>query len=125
MGAIATIILLGAGGLGALVVAAKAEDGLFAAHAWVVALACLVTIAIRIRAMPVAGAKLEQSKYLDGVVRAGAIATLFWGTAGFLGMMYYFVPKRAERQFASNRDPFFASNRDPSGGDGWAYPRSA
>ncbi|MDP2618560.1 MAG: cytochrome-c oxidase, cbb3-type subunit I [Hyphomicrobiales bacterium] len=84
MGAIATIILLGLGGLGALVVAVKAEDGLFAAHAWVVVLACLVTIAIRIRTMPSGGGKVEKSKYLDSVVRAGTIATLFWGIAGFL-----------------------------------------
>ncbi len=69
--------------LAALLAAAKAHDGLFAAHAWVVALACLVAIVVTVRNSDKPSAD-DGAKYLDGVVRYGTIATLFWGIAGFL-----------------------------------------
>ncbi len=81
---VAFIATMAVAALFALILAAKSHDPLFAAHAWIVVLACAVAIVWRIRTMPLQGEnEAVQEKYLDGVVRAGAIATLFWGMAGF------------------------------------------
>ena len=63
---------------------ALAHDALFAVHAAIFALACLITVFVGIRQHNFSGPKVPQTKYLDGVVRAGAIATIFWGVIGFL-----------------------------------------
>jgi cytochrome c oxidase cbb3-type subunit 1 len=83
----AKIIALGVAALFALLLAAKAQDSLFAAHAWIALLFALGAIAVMLRVMPVGAAvaaKKGDEGYLDGVVRAGTIATVFWGVAGFL-----------------------------------------
>ncbi|QPC45238.1 cytochrome-c oxidase, cbb3-type subunit I [Kaustia mangrovi] len=74
----------------ALIFAAKAHDVLFAAHAWIVfaALAGMIIYTLRkvdfsAEARPAAKEDVE-SRYLDGVIRAGVIATVFWGIVGFL-----------------------------------------
>ncbi|NNE22501.1 MAG: cytochrome-c oxidase, cbb3-type subunit I, partial [Rhizobiales bacterium] len=75
----------GIGFLAALLAAAKAHDGLFAAHAWIVAIACIVAIIATARRSKLpAEPQGEAETYLDGVVRAGVVATIFWGIAGFL-----------------------------------------
>ncbi|MDH3741865.1 MAG: cytochrome-c oxidase, cbb3-type subunit I [Hyphomicrobiales bacterium] len=75
----------GIGFLAALLAAAKAHDGLFAAHAWIVAIACIIAIIATARRSELpAEPEGEPETYLDGVVRAGVIATIFWGIAGFL-----------------------------------------
>ena len=83
MDVLGKLALYALGLLAALLAAAKAHDGLFAAHAWMVAVACLVAIIATARRSGKPSAD-DGSKYLDGVVRYGAIATLFWGIAGFL-----------------------------------------
>ena len=79
----------------ALVMAASAVDAPFAVHMGIVAVACLVAlwatvsradfdaIARGLLKMPA-----DQGVYDDDPVRWGVIATLFWGTAGFLAGLY-------------------------------------
>ena len=80
------MILYGLAGLAALFAAAKAHDELFAIHAWLVVLICIIAIFATARALkfgPEADDRPKE-KYLDGVVRAGVVATVFWGLTGFL-----------------------------------------
>jgi cytochrome c oxidase cbb3-type subunit 1 len=66
--------------------AGTAHDAGFAIHAGIVA-AGIAALAIYMAIdMPIDGAQAAaaQASYLDGVVRAGAIATVFWGVVGFL-----------------------------------------
>ena len=85
-----SLVKIGIYGLGillAIFAAAKAHDNLFAAHAWVFALAGLIAIIVTAKRMNFAGgpqAGEDGDEYLDGVVRYGVIATMFWGLAGFL-----------------------------------------
>jgi len=87
MNSLGKMAIYGVGLVLALMAAAKAHDNLFAAHAVVFALACVVAIIVTARRADFSGAVADTGageKYLDGVVRAGVIATLFWGIAGFL-----------------------------------------
>jgi cytochrome c oxidase cbb3-type subunit I len=73
----------------ALMGAALGQDDLFRAHFWILfsVLAVATVILLRRVAFVPAGQASygdDSSKYLDGVVRYGVIATLFWGTAGIL-----------------------------------------
>ncbi len=81
----AGIMALALATLLAVVLAAKGSDPLFQAHAWILAI-CLGAATIvclrRINFAPTAASLV--SDYLDSVVRYGAIATVFWGLAGFL-----------------------------------------
>ncbi len=71
--------------LAALLAAAKAQDDLFAAHAWVFAIACTIAIISTAKRVNFAVEHdTSEETYLDSVVRAGVIATVFWGIAGFL-----------------------------------------
>jgi cytochrome c oxidase cbb3-type subunit 1 len=86
MTTVAYFISFGTAALLALMVAAKTQDQLFAVHAGIVILACAAAMIWRARTVNFGPrVEVDQSKYLDGVVRAGVIATLFWGLAGFLG----------------------------------------
>ncbi len=87
MNSLGKMAIYGLGLVLALMAAAKAHDNLFAAHAVVFALACVVAIIVTARRADFSGAVADTGageKYLDGVVRAGVIATLFWGITGFL-----------------------------------------
>src|SRR5205814_9267763 len=65
--------------------AAKARDPGFAVHAWIGFAAAAAYIVYVARKFPDGAAPATRtSGYLDGVVRAGAIATVVWGLAGFL-----------------------------------------
>ena len=82
------ILVIGLATLIAVILAAKGSDPMFRAHFWVLA-ACLGTATVillrRIRfSPPPAEAASATAGYLDGVVRFGAIATVFWGLTGFL-----------------------------------------
>jgi cytochrome c oxidase cbb3-type subunit 1 len=85
------IIALGVATLLSVILAARGADPLFQAHAWILA-ACLAAATIVVlRTANFAPARIsdgradgEQSSYMDGVVRFGAIATLFWGIVGLL-----------------------------------------
>ena len=90
-GILAKIILLGTIALGATMLAAFGHDTGYIFHAYLVAAISLGMIIYYARgfsfaaagAHVVPGLSLENS-YLDSVVRAGVIATVFWGVAGFL-----------------------------------------
>ncbi len=69
----------------ALVLAGLAQDELFATHAWVVVFACLVAVVYLAKNYKFGDTQgVAEEKYVDDVVRAGCIATVFWGLAGFL-----------------------------------------
>ncbi|MCR9256782.1 MAG: cytochrome-c oxidase, cbb3-type subunit I [Alphaproteobacteria bacterium] len=79
----------------ALLLGANAKDGLFAAHAYVAAVIASgfalwtlkrLDFSSSAKAVTAGGPSttVEAEGYMDGVVRAGAIATVFWGIAGFL-----------------------------------------
>ena len=82
-------VVVGIGAFLALLGAAFAQDRLFEAHMWVlffVLLCCTVVLLRRMsfKAPAVAAGQGEEAGYMDEVVKYGAIATLFWGVAGFL-----------------------------------------
>ncbi|MDN2567578.1 cytochrome-c oxidase, cbb3-type subunit I [Aquibium sp. A9E412] len=72
----------------ALLGAAFARDALFQAHMWVLFFVLLggTVLLLRQTRWGAAAAEPVQSEaaYMDGPIRYGAIATLFWGIAGFL-----------------------------------------
>ncbi len=82
-------IALGVASFLAVLAAATGQDQLFRIHMWVafavLALATVIT-ASRIQYAKPGQAVLAQdtSGYMDGVIRYGVIAALFWGVAGFL-----------------------------------------
>ena len=84
----AVVISLIAGAFLFIAIAAKAQDAPMAVHAWIFVFAFLAGVMmIGNRHMNAAhgGPGADDGKgYSDGVVKAGAIATLFWGVAGFL-----------------------------------------
>ena len=87
-----TAIMLVAGALYSLVVAAKAYDVPMAIHAWMFTLAFVAgVLAIgnrhfnALKGLP--GADDGQG-YNDAVIKYGVIATLFWGVAGMLAGVY-------------------------------------
>ena len=85
MGSLGALPIYGIGLIAALLAAAKAHDNLFAAHAWVFALACVIAIIVTVKRETFeAPAAPTDEQYNDGVIRAGVIATAFWGIAGFL-----------------------------------------
>ncbi|WP_085463942.1 cytochrome-c oxidase, cbb3-type subunit I [Mesorhizobium australicum] len=69
----------------ALLGAAFATDNLFAQHMWVLffVLGASTIVLMRTTALSPA-APADPSAYLDGPIRYGAIATMFWGVVGFL-----------------------------------------
>ncbi len=68
-----------------VMVAAAARDTGFAIHAWIGFLAVVSLIVFYARRFPNGHAGGEKdSVYLDSVIKAGMIATVFWGLAGFL-----------------------------------------
>jgi cytochrome c oxidase cbb3-type subunit 1 len=84
-------IILGFVAFAALVASAFAHDGLFAVHAALVALVALAGAAWALRRAdyaPVMATAAGPARYMDDVVRAGVIATVFWGLAGFLVGLY-------------------------------------
>ena len=85
MGSLGLLPIYAIGLLAAVLAAAKAHDDLFAAHAWIFAIASLLAIIFTARRAEYAGeVDTGPQTYMDGVVRAGVIATVFWGIAGFL-----------------------------------------
>jgi cytochrome c oxidase cbb3-type subunit 1 len=82
------LAILGLMVIGAIVLAAKGQDQLFATHAFLAALALGGLIIYYARRFSAPGPQLSSAEieatYLDGVVKAGVIATVFWGVVGFL-----------------------------------------
>ncbi|MCB1379088.1 MAG: cbb3-type cytochrome c oxidase subunit I, partial [Alphaproteobacteria bacterium] len=80
-----SLVQLGLLGLIAIIfitLGAKAEDLPFAIHMFIFAAAAIVTIIYLAKTSHKPPA--DKSGYLDGVVKAGAIMTVFWGVVGFL-----------------------------------------
>jgi cytochrome c oxidase cbb3-type subunit I len=73
----------------ALLAAATGQDELFRAHFWILFTVLTLASIVLIRRVKFAAAGQvilpeDRSTYMDGVVRYGVIATLFWGGAGML-----------------------------------------
>ena len=75
--------LLGIGILIGLVAAGRGHDAVFQTHGWVVLILCGIGFAYRLT-RDTSSRTADDEVYFDGVVRAGIIATIFWGIAGFL-----------------------------------------
>ncbi len=91
----ALVIVLAIAAILALMGAALGRDELFQAHAWIVFLVLTITAFIMLSRAPIKSAgsagdiplkAVTESDpgYIDGPIRYGAIATLFWGITGFL-----------------------------------------
>jgi cytochrome c oxidase cbb3-type subunit I len=86
-GVLAKLVLLGAIALGALLLAAKGHDTGYIFHAYLVAVIAtsfFIYFAKNFSYVAAGPALDTESQYLDTVVKAGVIATVFWGVAGFL-----------------------------------------
>ena len=86
-GLLAKLISLGVVALVAVIVAAKGHDSAFIFHAYVisaVALGLFVYYSRNYYFAPIAAVPSTEITYFDDVVKAGVIATVFWGVAGFL-----------------------------------------
>ncbi len=81
-------ILVGVAAFAALMGAAFAQDSLFRIHAYILFAVLLISTILLLRrvqfapAAPTAAA--DSDAYMDGPVRYGVIATMFWGIVGFL-----------------------------------------
>jgi cytochrome c oxidase cbb3-type subunit 1 len=77
--------VLGLAAIIAVSFGALARDQAFATHMFIFAAAALLTVVYRAKTFSF-GATRQAAKtgYEDGVIRAGAIATVFWGVVGFL-----------------------------------------
>ncbi|MGB9142040.1 MAG: cytochrome-c oxidase, cbb3-type subunit I [Aestuariivirga sp.] len=86
-GVLVKLVLLGAIALGALLLAAKGHDTGYIFHAYLVAVIAtsfFIYFAKNFSYVSAGPALDTESQYLDTVVKAGVIATVFWGVAGFL-----------------------------------------
>src|SRR6185295_20092510 len=76
----------------AILASSKAHDPLFAFHMGLVAIIALIGMLWRLKTMDVSAKTIplreKPAGYMDDVVRAGVIATVFWGIAGFLVGLY-------------------------------------
>ena len=81
-GSLVQLGLLGLVAILAITLGAKAEDLPYAVHMFIFAGAAILAMIFIARDSDKAPA--DKSGYLDGVVRAGAIVTVFWGVVGFL-----------------------------------------
>ena len=86
MTSLGKMAIYGVGFVLALLAAAKAHDSLFAMSAIIFALACAIAIIVTAKRTSF-GSTVAQTasgdEYMDSVVRAGMIATMFWGIVGF------------------------------------------
>ena len=78
-------ILVGLAAFLALVAAGLGQDVLFRTHMWVLFGTLAIATIVLLRNVKMAdGTQEDLSGYMDGPVRYGTIATLFWGVVGFL-----------------------------------------
>ncbi|WP_269933154.1 cytochrome-c oxidase, cbb3-type subunit I [Aminobacter sp. HY435] len=81
------IILLAAAAFVALLGAAFAQDNLFGAHMWVLFFALIAGAITLMRTSSYAPVDIlaeDKNAYMDGPIRYGVVATVFWGVVGFL-----------------------------------------
>lgn len=89
MNGVTTAITVAVAAFMALLAAAVGQDALFRAHFWIVFVVLTIASIVLLRRVDFADAGQAavlkgKSSYMDGVVRYGVIATLFWGVAGML-----------------------------------------
>ncbi|MCB1518398.1 MAG: cbb3-type cytochrome c oxidase subunit I, partial [Hyphomicrobiaceae bacterium] len=79
-------IVLAVGALITLLLAGFAQDSLFRIHMGVVTVALGIAAIVALRRIDFSGSALvdDESGYMDGPIRVGAIMTVFWGVVGFL-----------------------------------------
>ena len=77
------LVVLGLLAVGAAIAANYARDLAYLVNAVTVMLAAGITFLVVLRGMGELKT-VNQNEYMDGVVRAGVIATAFWGVVGFL-----------------------------------------
>ena len=77
-------ILMGVLALGALLATAFSPDPLFRLQGWIFLSAFVIAGAVLTIGIANGQFQNDQTKYEDGVVRAGVIATLFWAAVGML-----------------------------------------
>ncbi len=85
------LVLLGVVAFFALVAANRALDVSYMVHAILIAVAAIVTFIIVVRKMggdSVSVPAPAATGYFEGVVRAGVIATVFWGVVGFAAGLF-------------------------------------
>jgi cytochrome c oxidase cbb3-type subunit 1 len=87
-GASALLIFSVIGGLVAIFATAFSADPLFRLQGYVLALAALISSAAL--TIGVSGGTLrdDPDRYMDGVIRAGVVATMFWGVVGMLAGVF-------------------------------------
>ncbi|MEM7169440.1 MAG: cbb3-type cytochrome c oxidase subunit I, partial [Pseudomonadota bacterium] len=83
------IVLVGIAAFLGLAFVAAARDPLMEFHGWIFVLACLVTIGVLIkrhcdRFVDIPLRASTEQEYNDDVIKAGVIASVFWGLVGFL-----------------------------------------
>ena len=78
-------IVLAVGALITLLLAGFAQDSLFRIHMGVVTVALGIAAIVALRRIDFSGSALvdDESGYMDGPIRVGAIMTVFWGVVGF------------------------------------------
>lgn len=79
--------------LAALIAASQAVEPAYAVHGAIIAAACMLALVVTLRrqAFGPDGEWLEPARptgYMDDVIRAGVIATVFWGVIGFAAGVY-------------------------------------
>lgn len=79
-------VLSGLGALFAVLLAGFSHDELFKTHMWILfaTLAIFTILLMRNADYGLTPKKVDQSTYMDGPIRYGVIATVFWGVVGFL-----------------------------------------
>ncbi|MEN5247133.1 cytochrome-c oxidase, cbb3-type subunit I [Brucella pseudintermedia] len=79
-------VLSGLGALFAVLLAGFSHDELFRTHMWILfaTLAIFTILLMRNADYGLTPKKVDTSTYMDGPIRYGVIATVFWGVVGFL-----------------------------------------
>ena len=101
MGVSVQLAQLGLMGLLALLTitfGALAHDTAFAVHMFIFAAAALATVTYMARSFNFVPVERDTTGYLDGVIRAGAIATVFWGVICFLVGVVIALQRSEERR---------------------------
>ncbi|MCA6295185.1 MAG: cytochrome-c oxidase, cbb3-type subunit I, partial [Phenylobacterium sp.] len=83
-GAVALLILSAVGAFLALMATGLSPDPLFRLEGWVFTFAALASAAALTVGVANGRYQADPGRYEDGVIRAGAIATVFWAIVGML-----------------------------------------
>ncbi|HEY2659918.1 MAG TPA: cytochrome-c oxidase, cbb3-type subunit I [Caulobacteraceae bacterium] len=84
LSAAVALILTVCGALGAVVVAMLTKDPGFQVHAMIFAASFIAASFALTTGLATGGFRPEPHKYMDGVIKAGVIASVFWGVVGML-----------------------------------------